>query len=127
MNYDVNKRDNIVFGEDYCKEKYMGGVRHFEWLDYTTIKRLMDEDFLDPDDCYNNSPTAKEFADFLEGYKDFTAFGYAISPERADYGVTIEGIESDRTFKLLAEAEEFIHLCRFADSFSLHTPYAWWD
>lgn len=127
FNYDVNKRDNMIFGEDYCKEKYLGGARHFDRIDYQLAKELINCGFMDPEEAQNCSPYVEDLVDFLEEHNNFYAFGYVISPERQDYRVSLEGIASDEPFKDLEDAKEFIDLCRSADEFSVNLPYAWWD
>lgn len=123
----VNERDMILFGEPYDKAKYQyGGVRHFSELTAEELKELVDKDFIDLEECQNCSPTTQDFMEFLEEHPEFTAHGYAVSPERSDYRITLEGIKSE-VEPDMDILEAFIEFCRFADDFSIHPLYAWWD
>ena len=127
MNIDVKTRDTLLFGA-FDIGKYSGGIRHFEDLDYETLKYLMDQNFIRPDDCQNCAPYASEIVDFVANHPNFTAHGYAVSPTRGDYRITIEGVELrgdyDR-YTLL----DFIKLFRFADAFDIEPNhlYCWFD
>ena len=127
MNKNIKERDEILFGE-YKPDAYRyGGIRYFSRLDVSTLKRLIDANYIELDECQNYSPTTEDFCNFMETHPEFTDHGYAISDKRDDYRITIEGIESDEKCKDPETVEEFIALCRFADEFNLNTPYAWWD
>ena len=127
LNTNIKERDTILFGEyDPSAYKY-GGIRHFEYLDYPTLQKLVDKKFIDPEGCQNYSPSTGDFLAFMEAHPEFTAHGYAIGLNRDDYRITIEGIESDEIFSDVGTLEEFVGLCRFADYFCLNPPYAWWD
>lgn len=126
MNKDVNKRDMILFGEEYNKDEYIGGARRFSDITLENLKRLVDEDFISLYEAQNSSPTTEEFIDFMESHPGFTVFGYAISPERCDYRITIEGIQSNE----MPDEEtliDFVSNFRWADEFEYDPPYAWWD
>ena len=128
MNKDFNKRDEILFG-GYSEDAYKyGGIRHFEYLDVDTLKQLIDEGFIDPEECQNDSPTTMEFYEFMKKYPDFTAHGYAVSPVRSDYRITLEGIECSEPYTN-ETLRDFVELCRFADEFCVNQSYAyaWYD
>lgn len=128
MNKDFNKRDEILFGV-YNKDAYKyGGIRHFENLDADTLKQLLDEGFIEPEEVQNYSPTTMEFYEFISAHPNFTAHGYAVSPNRDDYRITLEGIECHESCDAKT-MREFIELCRFADELSMNDEYmyAWWD
>ena len=127
LNRDVNKRDMMLFGEEYDKAKYLGGIRRFGGLNAFRLSALLDAGFIDADEAQNDSPTTEEFLAFMKEHHDFTAFGYAVCPERDDYRITIDGIESDVLFNTLDEVNDFFMLCRGADELTITPPYAWWD
>lgn len=128
MNKDFNKRDEILFGV-YNKDAYKyGGIRHFKNLDVDALKHLLDEGFIDPEEAQNDSPTTMEFYEFISAHPNFTAHGYAVSPDRDDYRITLEGIECYEPCDVKT-IRDFIELCRFADELSVNDEcmYAWWD
>lgn len=131
MNKNVELRDKIIFGK-YEPEKYSGGHRPFR-CSYETMKALVDNNFIEPDECQNYSPYTKDFMDILDGIDGVEFIAYAISPDRSDYRVTIEGADVDieendhDTLCFLVEsfrsADEF-NVEHIGDRYHLH---AWWD
>ena len=53
MNNDYNKRDMIIFGEKFNKDKYSGGIRYFEQMPYGMLYRLVCDKFADPKENQN--------------------------------------------------------------------------
>ena len=115
FNLDVKLRDSLLFDDGYQPREYGGGIRRFTAADACTIAKLIAFGFLDPEDCQNDSPTAAEFLEFMHEHQGFLAHGYAVSPDRDDYRVTIEGIgklahisEEDReAFGWFRDADEY--------------------
>lgn len=131
MNKDYKKRDEIIFGK-YDPESYLGGCKNFQ-CSYETMKQLVDENFIEPDECQNYSLSTKDFMDVLENIPNVEFLAYAISPDRDDYRVTIEGVEveiPDTNFDEITLLVESLH---YADEFSFHHTgdsyylHAWWD
>jgi len=126
MNKDVNKRDQILFEENFDESKYSGGIRYFENLILNKLELLLKEDFIDKDESQNSSPTTKEFLEIIKKEPGLTCHGYAVSIERDDYRVSIEGIEGQlNDIKLIEELND-------ADEFTIMnkdplTIYCWWD
>jgi hypothetical protein len=64
----------------------------------------------------------------MKKYPKVTAHGYAVSHNREDYSVGLEGLayRGKTTKKML---KDFIYLCRLADEFVAEDNelYAWWD
>ena len=134
MNKDVKRRDEIIFGK-YDETKYSGGLRSFTCT-REVIEKLIEEDFIDLEECQNYSPTTQEFMDMTDpesGVTNVEFQCYAISPDRNDYRVTIEGVDveiQDNDFDSLTNvinafrsADEF-NIGHYAPSFFVH---AWWD
>ena len=136
MNKDVETRDKIIFG-NYNPDRYKsGGVRRFE-CDAGKLRELHRQGFIDDNEAQNESPTTKEFLEFLDSINDKNvSVGfecYAVSPDRFDYRITIEGIN------LLIEETDYETLTsvisnfRNADEFDVNhvdSGYeirAWWD
>lgn len=125
-NYDDKRRCEII-GVSYPPE-YLGGCQSFKGLTLSQLNLLLDENFIDPEECQNCSPNTMEFKAFLETYPDATLHGYIVTPERSDYRVTIEGLEyhGEVSKQLLSD---FIDMFRVADEF-IHDDdylYCWFD
>lgn len=125
-NKDVNRRDNLLFGEDYNADKYHGGTREFESVNLETLQTLLDEDFISPYECQNCSPSTEEFMEFMEEHPGFYAHGYAVALSRKDYRITLEGIACDDDVDV-DTLKDFIRMCRYADDFDVEPLYAKWD
>lgn len=128
LNNDVDTRDIILFGEGYNSEKYFGGSRSFTGIGAEELRALMELEFIDPEDGTSYGPTNKDMYDFVNAYDGCVCFGYAISPERRDYRVTIEGISYKGNVSI-DMMEEFINEFRFADDFicNRNELYCWYD
>lgn len=130
-NLDYKRRDELIFG-DACppEEQWAGGIRRFS-ISPSTLKQLLEERFINPEDSQNDSPTAREFSEFFQFVSDpeeWRANGYAVSHDREDYRVSIEGCESNCNLSsddLIA----FTKLFRSADEFELepNRAYCWFD
>lgn len=123
-NKDIETRDSIIFG-NYRPGEYHGGIRRFRELDVETLEKLIEEKFIDPEDCQNLSPTAWEFFNFMKQYPWWMAHGYVVELKRPDYRMTIEGIETEMEPHDPEELCEYSKLCGDADDFQ--TTYCWYD
>lgn len=127
LNLDYKARNEIIFGK-HDDEKWIGGVRHFDNLTLSQLESLIKNNFIDLEDRQNYSPTAEEFLNFMQIHPDVTVHGYAVSHDRKDYRVSIEGLSfrGEVCDNLLFD---FIHLCRLADEFVANRTelYSWWD
>lgn len=131
MNKNYESRDQILFGK-YDPESYFGGCKRFH-CSYGTMKRLVEENFIELNECQNESPSTKDFMESFVDFDDVIFNGYAISPNRDDYRVTIEGFDieiPDTDFDKITFLVETFH---FADEFSFqhngdtYYMHAWWD
>jgi hypothetical protein len=119
----ITKRNLIIFGrpEAYDAER-------FNKLTLEQLNELKLMKVLDPKEQQNDSPTIKEFMDFMKDHPGVTAHGYVISEDREDCRVSLEGIayEGSPSKKLILD---FTSLCRDADEFTANEGglYAWWD
>jgi hypothetical protein len=94
LNRDHEERDRLLFGRAInWGHEGLGGIERFSGLGVETLRTLVARNFADPADRQNDSPTLGEFLRFLEKHPEVRAHGYAVSPEREDYRVTIEGLE----------------------------------
>ena len=131
MMFDLNKnyeeRDTILFG-GYDETQYTGGIRRFENLDAVHLKKLIELKFIDNNDRQNMAPSTEKIMKFISRYKGYTVHGYAVSPERDDYRISIEGVYKNKPAESYAERHEFNTL--FADADELETNekmYCWFD
>ena len=125
-NYDDKRRCEII-GLSY-PPKYLGGCQSFERLTLDKLQLLLNEGFIDPEECQNCSPSTMEFKEFLDAYPEATVHGYIVSPTRGDYRVTIEGMEyhGEVSKPMLAD---FVEMFRYADDleYSSEYLYCWFD
>ena len=128
LNKDVNSRDNIIFKENYSPDKYLGGICRFERLSLKNLELLIDNKFIELNQCQNNSPTTEEILEFMKKYPKYTAHGYAVSLDREDYRVTLEGVEKNTSAESKEELEDFTKLFHLADDFITDSyMYCWFD
>ena len=153
-NKDYNIRDNLIFGKTFDWEnpesdkevnrnnfrgRILGGICHFDKLDFSTLGFLIKEHFVDPEENQNNSLTIEEFYEFMMEWDDkanIFAHGYVVSPLRKDYRISIEGIQVDPFIKGVKGETfdkkfilDFVDLFRFADEFKLTETeaFCWYD
>ena len=119
----VNARDLILFGEKFCEDKYLGGIRRFESLSVSGLQNLLALNAIDPEEQHNCAPTTQEIYDFMKDHDNFTAHGYAVSTSRDDYRISLEGVEG--FCETRADMEDFVNMFRFADEFSISDGEAW--
>ena len=135
-NIDYKRRDALIFG-DICQpeEKWVGGIKQFS-ISPSVLKQLIEERFIDPEDSQNDSPTAREFSEFFDNASDpdeWRAHGYAVSHDREDYRISIEGCVAEWWLREAdshqADMIAFANLFRLADEFELTTTkaYCWYD
>jgi hypothetical protein len=130
LNKDYQKRNQIIFGDDNVDgENWLGGCRHFSNLSLEQLEELVANKFIDLQDAQNCSPTVEDFLGFMKDHTEFTAHGYAVSHNRDDYRVSLEGIEFDGRVTSDRSVQDFVYLCRHADEFVWEDNklYAWWD
>jgi len=102
-------------------------MERFEDLTVEDFGTLLAEKFIDPRDKQNKAPTAIEFYRFMQRYPQFKAHGYAVSKDRIDYRITIEGLQgvtmSDEGVQMFANT--FTN----ADDFRIDGGYCycWYD
>ena len=124
----VDVRDMMIFGEPYNKEKYLGGCRHFNKMSLTTLNKLIEKNFADINDCQNCAPSIGEIKRFLKRNPECWCHGYAVSTDRDDYRVSIEGVQYQGTVgkDLIID---FVNTFRYADELEVgeYGIYCWFD
>jgi len=133
MNKDYKRRDEIIFG-NYRASRYESGGCARADISIVQLKQLIEEDFINVHENQNDSPNVLEFLNDIEGHEDNAIFEiYAISPDREDYRVTIEGINIDISDSDKDALCYFIEQWRYADEFTInnmangYSIRAWWD
>jgi hypothetical protein len=105
-----------------------GGITSFDHIDVDMLSKLLSEKFINPNDRQNESPYIYQFFDFMKRYPATRAFGYAVSPLREDYRISIEGLfvaPDDVTAELRDAFGEF---CANADEIETGAMLrGWWD
>lgn len=126
----ADRRDQILFGENFNRAKYPGGIRHFNDLTTLQVNQLKDLGLLDLNDSQNDSPTMGEMIDFLKARETdgWYVIGYCVSPERSDFRVTFEGIGKS-TPPSKQDIIDFTTLFRWADEFYVNNEglRCWYD
>ena len=126
-NKDWEKRDELLFGEANIEKYKYGGIRHFSELDVDTLEMLLNNNHADPEEQHNDAPCIKEIYEFMVNHPDFVAHGYAVSPERDDYRISIEGVDGTHAEKDMDTIIDFVNLFRYADEFNIEYLWCWFD
>lgn len=125
LNRDVKTRDRIVFGKEIDPKSY--STKNFDNLPLQNLKQLFKAHFIEPEDQYNDSPTAKEILDFITENPNFTANGYVVSIDRSDYRTTLTGVNHNSIPLTTPELINFSNEFHNADEFDAGKGYAWYD
>lgn len=129
MNMDVRNRDKLIFGK-YDPNAYMGGIRRFEGMPYSTLSKLIDGDYVDLNDAQNYGPSISELYEFASSDPSaYTFDGYVVSPQRSDYRVSIDSINRVTSFAQAEDVVDFAEFIKYADEFTINQNggAAWWD
>jgi hypothetical protein len=105
-----------------------GGISRFKGVPPNILEKLIFHGFVHLGK-WNSCPGVQElFLPFLLRHPDFTAHGYAVSKERKDSRITIEGIECDASMTI-ETVIDFANMFRQADDFALSPSRArcWYD
>ncbi len=127
LNRDYKKRDEILKIKEYSYS-----IAKFKNLCIFKLKYLIEEGFVNLKETQNNSPSIKEFVEFMEKYPRVQAHGYVTSINREDYRVSIEGLMWEPIKGEPADLKlqrDFLLLCRKADELEV-TDFkmrSWWD
>lgn len=118
---------------------YAGGIRRFDNLTVEKLKTLVKEEYIHMSDDHNGCPCVEEMLKFaskiaeLEDCNMQILFsGYAVSPNRKDYCVNIDGISyrSTNGYRVDREAVDmFWDFIQSADDRVINAMEgsAWWD
>jgi hypothetical protein len=105
----------------------IGGVRSFKGLTLKALERLTRLGFANGEP-WNDCPGNTAFLEFLRKHPSWTAHGYAVSPEREDMRVSVEGLEKAGRIGA-REKLAFYKAFGRADEFEASESYArcWYD
>lgn len=131
-NFDSETRDRIIFATPIVWEDSMGGIQRFDDLTKEKLEQLISQGFVNPADAHNSSPTINDLFDFAQRQAnkgcEFTFEGYAVSPQRLDYRVSIDGLSYQGicSTDLIFDFQEFVGE---PDELDIEPNYlrAWWD
>ena len=126
LNKDYKRRDAIITGGEQIN-KY--DTYSFQNMSLETLQKLFDEKFIAPESSQNNSPTFESTLEFLKNHPQFTCHGYAVTIDRDDYRVSIEGVDLEGK-PTMDELIDFVEEYRFADEFHIVKDkgcHCWFD
>lgn len=126
LNTDQVTRDEIL-------GIYAGGIALFKGLTFKDLDKLLADHYLELDDVMDNGKSIQELYDFMKNHRSsFTAHGIAVSCNRDDYRIQIEGLEG-KTDEAKA-ISDFLLFCEDADELTVifndndhYYQRAWWD
>jgi len=125
MNRNYILRDTIIFGKDIPSYT---DICHFNKLSLDQLEQLIDLEFIELDECQNDSPNTQEIYNFIKKYPNYTAHGYVVTINRKDYRTTLEGVEKDTEFNSVQEQKDFYKLFGNADELNVdNNVYCWYD
>jgi hypothetical protein len=92
------------------------------------LEQLISNKFIDPEDQQNNSPRVKDIYNFMKNNPQVYAYGYAVSPKRKDYRVSIEGLVVNKKDVSEDLKQAFFDFCKTADEIHIDDGLvSWWD
>ncbi|MBB4742484.1 hypothetical protein BJY16_005943 [Actinoplanes octamycinicus] len=109
-NQDAARRDSLLPFLDLLGngETFTGGAGYFGPVDAAGLAVLFEGGWLDPDDRQNAAPSAWDIFQFVCDHPGTTAQGYAVTPDREDYRISLETVWAPEIDdELRAAAEEF--------------------
>lgn len=116
FNRDAARRDRLLPFLDLLGngETFTGGAGFFGPVDAAGLAALLDGKWLDPDDRQNAAPSAWDIFQFVCDHPGTYAQGYAVTPDREDYRVSLETVWAPAIDEALrADASAF---CAEADA-----------
>jgi hypothetical protein len=126
-NKDFTRRDTLLKIKADWKNT-AGGLVAFEGIDVATLDILIAEKYAHPLDQQNDAPTLKEIFLFMAKYPQVLASGYAVSPLRDDYRITVDSLYVARAKVTPTLRQAFMELAKnAAESGFSEDLYCWWD
>ena len=128
--------DSVAEQSSIFSKYYVGGCRRFDKITVNQLKELLDANFIDGSQSQNGSPTVNEFLKFgmkMQCSDKYTLVyyeGYAISPDRDDYRVSIDGIKFESEYVIDREVlSAFWKFIQYASEVEISDTRGrgWWD
>jgi hypothetical protein len=128
LNRDWRTRDKLLGISVQWGKDDLGGTIHIDRIEATTIQQLIAGNFIDPQDRQNEGPSVARLLSFMLQHSGSYSFGYAVSPTRSDYRVSLEGVIVPKRYVTPRALKEAHELCKNADEASFRPEiYCWWD
>ncbi len=132
---DMCKREWILFwNKEYDESNYnLGGIRYFDDASPSQIRHLLEAKLMNGNDKQNLAPCARAMLKFCEKHAneaEWYLHGYAVSWNREDCRVSIEGICTHKPVYDEKLIKEFRKFAKYADDCTavLGEPlYCWYD
>ena len=102
-------------------------IKYYEGLTAAGLDTLIKEGFADEDEQQNSCPCIRAIYKFIHEHPHFTAHGYIVTPRRADYRVSIEGVTGEECNA--EDIHDFVEMFRRADDFIIEGGHChcWFD
>lgn len=122
----LDKVRHAILGLEYDDKPY--DIKRIELITLKQLLKLKEKEFIDLEEAQNSSPTIGEFIDFMTLYPKFKAHGYIVTPDRSDYRISLEGLQTEEKLTKI-EMVAFSNKFHNADDFWIeeHSAYCWWD
>ncbi|NOU99319.1 hypothetical protein [Paenibacillus planticolens] len=127
MNYEERDKLLGISGEWEVGSGFKS-VRKFDFINIGILKQLVDDRFIDPDESHNSSPSIEKIFNFMTKYPRVLAKGYATSPLRRDYRVSLDTLFVPKSHVTMTLKQDFVEFCTRPNEFEMKgNLYAWWD
>ncbi len=132
LNENQARRDEIL-ARFFLSDEYLGGVKGFENVPFSNLKKLRDERFLYLEEYQNEAPSIRKIYEFVEKYPFIKVGGYVVSIDRSDYRVSIDSIsykiKDNNLSDVIQFNKDFTKIRQKADEFTYNGDYCrvWWD
>ncbi len=126
--FDFVRRDELLGIDSSIWEESPEDIERFKAVSLDVLETLLEEGYLDPQSAQNVSPTVEQFLAFIRKHPKAKAHGYAVSPYREDFRISLEGLFVDHEDITAEMRRDFEELCGNADDYEdgCHL-YSWWD
>jgi len=127
LNTDFSRRDQIIGINPDWEISQKNGVVNFDSLSYSQLKLLLEGGFINSLESQNEGPSVYKFLGLMKEYPEITAGGYAVSPYRNDYRVTLDSIQMSEKTSRNEALFAFTSFCQGAEVIGSKETQCWWD
>lgn len=124
-----SRRDELL---GFHPGERQGDIEAFSEISAESLRKLIEEGFVDPERRHHDSPKAIEFLQFIDRWPQVTIHGFVDQTQRDDARVVIEGVECDleKVPLVLRDALREAFVWAFGDAAEYLDEsdylYAWW-